>query len=450
MPNDARGWHFGVLSFTGAGHLNPLIALGQELLHRGHRVTFFERSKIQDRVHQAGLAFVALCGERSAKPVKPHGRSGIGAEIAMLRFNLARVVRDVEQYLCETPAALANSGIDALLVNEIACTGPTLAQLLCLPYVVISTSVPHNLGWDAFPRFTGYRNSRPILSGVERALLEISALRVRGPIQRVLDRYRKAAGLGPLRLMPRTHPPMAQITQMPRLLDLPQARLPQNFYYTGPFVSRQSRPSIDFPWEQLDGRPIIYASLGTTRNVQAAILRMIAEAVQDLGVQLVISLGDRFSPEQFADLPGHPLVTRFAPQLELLKLATLVITHSGPNTAFESLMEGKPMVAIPIAYDQPAIARRLAHAGVAQVLPVMRLSAKRIRSAVSTVLQEPSFRNAAIALQAKLRSIHGVDQAAQIIEESLQRHLANRRAANGSGLSSEATNDVTRRLTLSP
>jgi zeaxanthin glucosyltransferase len=423
-----RSWHLGMLSFTGTGHLNPLLALAQELTHRGHRVTFFERSKIRDRVLKAGLEFVPVCDDRFRRPVRPIlRRPGVGSEIRLLRFRLKRILYDLEHYLRETPPALARAGIDALLVNEIALTGPTLAQQLDLPYFVISTSVPHNLGWRAFPWFSGYRASSA-LYGIDRAFLEVSALRVRGPIRWALDRYRKSRGLGSLRRLMNMYPPLAHITQLPQSLDLPNIPLPKNFCYTGPFVDRQTRPPVNFPWEKLDGRPLIYASLGTTEKVQLAIFRLIAKACQSLEVQLVISLGAQFSPDQLSDLPGKPLVVGFAPQLELLRRATLVITHAGPNTVFETLLEGKPMVAIPIALDQPAIARRLARVGAAQVLPVMHLSIRRMRAAIVTVLQEPSYRLAALALQEKLRSVHGAEKAADIIEDALRRHAADQRA----------------------
>ena len=57
MPTERKQWHFGVLSFTGTGHLNPFLLLSQQLKERGHRVTFFEKPKIEDRVRQAGLEF---------------------------------------------------------------------------------------------------------------------------------------------------------------------------------------------------------------------------------------------------------------------------------------------------------------------------------------------------------------------------------------------------------
>lgn len=432
MPLEPRRWHFGVLSFTGTGHLNPLIALAQELNLRGHRVTFFEKPKIADRIRHAGLEFVPVCEDRSAQPPKPVvRRPGIRSDLALLRFNLKRVIHDVESYLREMPAALARSGVDVLLINEIALTGPTLAQQLRLPYCILSTSVPHNCGWRAFPWFSGYQYVSSPVAWLETAVLEISALRMRGPIRRALDRYRTTAGFGPVRTIQAGYPPLAQITQLPQCLDFPQRTLPANFYYAGPCVRESARPPIGFPWSRLDGRPVVYASLGTTRNVQQPIFRMIAEACQDLNVQLVISLGGRFTPEELADLPGQPLVTRYAPQLELLKRAALVITHGGPNTVFETLLEGKPMVAIPLAHDQPAIAARLARLKAARVLPVMRLSAKGIRSAVVTVLSDPAYRDAAVALQKAMRPILGARSAAQIIEDALLQHSAGQPGPEG-------------------
>jgi MGT family glycosyltransferase len=138
----------------------------------------------------------------------------------------------------------------------------------------------------------------------------------------------------------------------------------------------------------------------------------------------VISLGGRFDPAMFSDLPGKPLVVKFAPQLELLRLAKIVITHGGPNTVFEALMEGKPMVAIPLAHDQPAVAARLARLGIAEVLPVMRLSASKIRSAVKKVLNDPGYRDAAVTMQAELHSLHGLERAADVIGEALAKDFS--------------------------
>jgi zeaxanthin glucosyltransferase len=426
MLAEGHRWHFGVLSFTGTGHLNPLISLSQQLQSRGHKVTFFEKPKIEARVRQAGIEFVPIGADRlppkAKKPVSPD--PSFWQEVSTLRSNLKRVTCDLEMFLQETPSALARAGVNALIVNEIALTGPTIAEMLYLPYFIISTSVPHSFGWSGHPWCVERPASR--LFRLQRAWLEISALRMRGPIRRALDSYRQREGLGSVRKMRSVFPELAQITQLPQCLDLPRAALPRNFHYTGPFVNRAARPKVEFPWNSLDGRPIIYASLGTTRNVRPAVFRLVAEVCQKFDLQLVISLGNRFCSTMFADLPGEPVVVRYAPQLELLQMARIVITHGGSNTVFEALLEGKPMLVIPIAHDQPAVAARLARLKIAEVIPVEAISATRLHSSMVKLLSSASYDDAAKEAQARIRSMSGLERAVEIIEEALSREIRGR------------------------
>jgi zeaxanthin glucosyltransferase len=96
-------------------------------------------------------------------------------------------------------------------------------------------------------------------------------------------------------------------------------------------------------------------------------------------------------------------------------------------------MEGKPMVAIPLAHDQPAVAARLARLGIAEVLPVMRLSAKKIHRAVTRLLRDSSYSDAAVKMQAKLHSLHGLQRAADVIEETLQEYSVTPRYGSSAG-----------------
>lgn len=421
MPADRRTWHFGVLSFTGTGHLNPLIALSQELTARGHSVTFFEKSKIADRVRHAGLNFIPLdCEGNFPKTTRPiRTNTGLWSDISTLRFNVKRVSNDIEMFLRNAPPVLARSGVEALIINEIALTGPTVAEQLRLPYFILSTSVPHNFGWNPSPWLSARTYSGSWRDRLQKSLLDLSVFRIRGPIRGVVDRYRHHIGLPPVSEMQRLYPCLAQITQFPECLDIPQPALPANFHYTGPFVSKAARARVEFPWNRLDGRPLIYASLGTTRNIQGPIFSMIAEACRNLNLQLVISLGGRFDPESFTDLPGAPVIVSFAPQLDLLKLAAAVITHAGPNTVLETLIEGVPMVALPIAYDQPAVAARLARLKLAEVLSPRGLSTEAIRAAVVSILNDPHYRESAQRISAVIRTLRGSEHAADIIEAAL-------------------------------
>jgi MGT family glycosyltransferase len=353
---------------------------------------------------------------------QPSAQSGI----AGLRDSVRRIVGDMEMSLRETPIALTKTGIDALIIDEIVLSGPTLAQALHLPYFLVSTSVPHRFGW-AVPRCLSEEgNTSSYFARLQNALLQVSVCHVRGPVRWRLDRYRRHVGLGPIREIQKVFPELAHITQLPECLDFARSTLPTNFHYAGPFLDVAARPLVEFPWNRLDGRPLIYASLGTRKNSRLAIFHFIAEACQNLDLQLVISLGGRLDPEMLDGLPGRPVVVREAPQLELLKKAEVVITHGGVNTVLETLLEGKPMIVIPTAHDQPAVAARLAWLNVAEVLTAKRLSTNQLRLAIANLLSNPGYRDTARDLQARIRSAGGLKHAVDVIEEALEKHAIRR------------------------
>lgn len=124
-------------------------------------------------------------------------------------------------------------------------------------------------------------------------------------------------------------------------------------------------------------------------------------------------------PEEMPDLPASPLVMGYIPQLELLKRASLKITHAGLNTALESLSNGVPMVAIPIANDQPGVATRIAWTGTGEMVPRKGIGSSKLRTAIQKVLGNPSYKENALRLQASTRLAGGVKRAADIVEKAI-------------------------------
>jgi MGT family glycosyltransferase len=247
-----------------------------------------------------------------------------------------------------------------------------------------------------------------------------SLARLASPLFTVLNQYRRQWGIAPLAKWTDALSPIAQIAQLPVALEFDIDHRFPLLHYTGPFVDAEQRPKIDFAWDRLDGRPLVYASLGTLQNGSEEIFRTMAEACADLPVQLVISLGGGIDRDRLGHLRGDPLVVTYAPQLELIKRAAIVITHAGINTTLESLSEGVPLVCIPIGNDQPGVAARVAMRGAGVVVPWSRVNASRLRLAVRTVLEDASYRKAARKLQASIVQIDGLDRAADIIEEGFK------------------------------
>jgi MGT family glycosyltransferase len=203
---------------------------------------------------------------------------------------------------------------------------------------------------------------------------------------------------------------------MPQEFDFPRRNLPQHFHYLGPWFDAESSAGIAFPFERLNGRPLVYGSLGTLQSSGNNCFRIMAEACAGLNVQLVLATG-RNSESDLTHLPGEPLVRDYVPQTDILSRAALTLTHGGMNTTLQSLHFGVPAIALPLTHDQPAIAARLARSGAGLAIPLRSLTAPRLRAAIETALQQTSIvRSRAKALQQHIAAAGGADRAAETAE----------------------------------
>jgi len=180
-------------------------------------------------------------------------------------------------------------------------------------------------------------------------------------------------------------------------------------------------PTIDFPWDRLNGKPLIFASLGTVRNNDLAKFRMITEAAALSDFQLVVALGaGNLSPRDLRGVAADTVVVDFAPQRELFKRTALTINCAGLNTTFDCIAAGVPMVAIPIAEDQPGVAVRIHRAGIGEVIPAKQLTLEKLRRAIATVIDDVRYRVRVQALSREFSAIDGIGMAVGIIEGVLK------------------------------
>jgi zeaxanthin glucosyltransferase len=411
----------GAFCFPGSGHINPMTALARALELRGHSVVIFGIADTEARVRAAGIEFHQI----GAVDYPPGTLKALDARLGQLgglatfRFTVERVKNTARMILRDGPPAVRESRVDALLVDE-ADMGGTVAQYLGLPFVSIAMFPPLIQDSRVPPFCFGWRPTQDRLSRFRNRLGMHLLSRVATPIYRVVNAQRSQWGLPRLKRAADALSPFAQITQLPAALEFESVPRPDLLHYTGPFVNAAQRPPVDFPWNRLDGRPLVYASLGTLQNGSASAFRSIADACSRLPVQLVISLGGGLEPVRLGGLSGDPVVVAYAPQLELIKRADLVITHAGLNTVLESLSEGVPLVAVPLGNDQPGVAARVDARGVGVVVPRRKLNSARLRQAVDHVLNDHSYRARAQELGRKIRQVDGSTLAAEIIERTLK------------------------------
>jgi UDP:flavonoid glycosyltransferase YjiC (YdhE family) len=398
-----------------------MTALARRLEQRGHKVVLFGIADTEARVRAAGIDF-HLIGAEDYPPgalQKLDQRLSELSGLATFRFTVERVKNTASMILRDGPTAARNANLDAMLIDE-ADMGGNVAEHLGLPFVSIAF-FPPLVRNDRIPPFCfGWNGGQSPLSRLRNLLGMRLLSRIAAPIYSVVNQQRTIWGLKPLTHATDALSPLAQIAQLPEALEFTTTGKSPLLHYTGLFVDKQQRPHVDFPWHKLDGRPLIYASLGTLQNGSEEAFKTIAEGCSSLNVQLVLSLGGGLDPARLTTLPGDPIVVRYAPQLDLLKRASAVITHAGLNTVLESLAEGLPLVAIPLGNDQPGVAARIAAKDVGVVIPRHKLNVTRLRRAVQSVLEDGKYRAAARNIQAAMQQVDGLERAADIIEDALK------------------------------
>jgi zeaxanthin glucosyltransferase len=120
------------------------------------------------------------------------------------------------------------------------------------------------------------------------------------------------------------------------------------------------------------------------------------------------------------EIPSNTIVVRAAPQIDLLKRAALCITHAGLNTALEALAQGVPMLAIPVGFDQPGVAARIALHGVGEFIEVGNLTTRRLSDLIAKIKENPKYRDKAGWFQKVLSETRGLEVAADIVERAFE------------------------------
>ncbi|KQT53396.1 hypothetical protein ASG52_04535 [Methylobacterium sp. Leaf456] len=400
------------------GHLNPMLALAAELERRGHRATFLHMTDAARLVEPRGFAFRPL-GAKSHPPgfltEMTRGLGRINGPFGVRR-TVGRVAGITEMLCRELPAALREIGADMVVCDQVEAAGGLVAMHLGLPYVSLASALPIN--WEAAvpPIFTPWRpNAAPWAVTRNRVGYRASAYLMR-PIGSVVIAYADRWNLGARRRVDHALSGFLQISQTVAGLEFPRQKLPPTFHYVGPIRG----PSPPGPALPRDGRPLAYASLGSLQGGRYSVFRRFAEAAERAGMQLVLTHAGGLTEAQVARLPGKPLTYDFLPQGPVLREASVAILHGGLNTVLDACAAGVPLVVVPIAFEQGAIAVRVEHAGAGIGLPRWRLSAGALTAAVTRVRDEPAFRAASSRLREEIARAGGVARAADLTEMLLR------------------------------
>jgi UDP:flavonoid glycosyltransferase YjiC (YdhE family) len=106
----------------------------------------------------------------------------------------------------------------------------------------------------------------------------------------------------------------------------------------------------------------------------------------------------------------------FLPQVSVLPQVDLVITHGGNNTTTESLHFGKPMILLPIFWDQHDNAQRIDETGFGRRLPTYSFEPRELWEAIDLLLADTELHDRLAKTSARLQASPGNERAADLIE----------------------------------
>jgi len=397
--------HIAFLSVPAYGHLNPVLPIAKQLVARGHEVTIYNEASFEPLIRPTGARFVAYPPVIHLEDFSASLADGdLIAWLHMIGRATAPLVTSTERHLRATPP-------DVLVFDGVALWGEMLATKLRLPSVSISTTFTSDSLGDL-------ANPRQIWQYVTSSLRYLFGFGV-AFVRMLLTGVRSMPWRAPL--VPRQGNTTIMLTSRAVHPKTRSIRNPR-FVFVGSSIEPSTRLE-QFDFGRLDGRPLLYVSLGTLHHGNTAFFRRCIEAFHDYPGQVLLSVGRGTDLSLFADAPENFIVAEAFPQLKILERTHIFLTHAGLNSMHESLWSGVPMVAVPQQFEQLRNAHAMQVAGAGLVLDAEArggiVPAAALREAVERVDgQHAAFAAAAINLGQTLRDGGGYVEAANIIERA--------------------------------
>lgn len=411
--------HFGVIAPAFSSHFHVLETLGIELISRGHRVTFIQQGEAKGLLQDARIGFhaVGLASHGQGRLRTTQRRAANPGGLLGVRRVIADMADETDMLCRELPAALEQLGIEVLICDQMEAAGGLVAEAARLPYASVACALPVNrepgvpLPVMSFPWGIDERDRVRYLRSTQIHDWLMS------PHMRVVARHAASFGLGRRQTLDDCLSPLLQISQTVAAFDFPRQALPPHFHHVGP-IRAQSATEEDFEFPVDRARPFVFASLGTLQGHRHGLLLRIAKACRHLDLQLLVAHCGGLNARQVASLEraGATWVTAFARQRRALELADVVVSHAGLNTVLDALEAGTPILALPIAFDQPGVAARVIRAKAGLRASPRFTSARALTRQLLALVQDTSFRDHALGLAAAIKQAGGLTRAADLIE----------------------------------
>ncbi|MCD2443399.1 glycosyltransferase [Agromyces sp. SYSU K20354] len=409
------------------GPTNNCIGIGNELLKRGHRVVFAAERSWQGKLTTLGfeedLVDLAPAPEEDVeqdagqfwkdyiKTVSPEFRRTTAEQLETVTLPIWQELANGAKYCEPQLKAIIERVQPDVIIEDNVIAFPALVTA-GVPFVRIMSCNPLEVpGVDIAPVFSGLGKDDREGWAAFRAEYE----RTHRALWESYDAWVQEQGAPALPDLEFIHPGDENLYVYPEVLDYRAERpLDETWHRLDSSVRETEQPPADLPASFTDGsRPLVYFSLGSLGSADVELMQRVIAALADQPLNVIVSKGPLHDEFELAD---NMWGAEFLPQTRILPLVDLVITHGGNNTTTEALHFGKPMILLPLFWDQYDNAQRVDEQGFGIRLDTYRFTADDLQEAVRSLLADTALRARIAAVGADIRSRAGVAAAADVIE----------------------------------
>jgi MGT family glycosyltransferase len=391
------------LEMPAYGHVNPTLAIVQELVKRGQEVIYYLPEKFKSAIEATGATF------RSYESLLNGILPSIDSSSVAQRFSVL-MVDEGHHVLPQVLDRIRAEQPDYIVYGDMCVWARIVVQVLNVSAIALRPTYAMNEQVMSVMR----QKQGSSFFGMREAMEKVNA-----DIAKLCETYH----VPPFDMRSTfTHAEEMVIVFLPKAFQLFGDSFDERYIFVGPSILPRHEDN-DFPLDQLsDKRPILYISLGTVFNNRPEFFKMCFEAFGEQPWQVVLSRGKHVSLDALGTVPDNFLVSSYVPQLEILSRAQVFVTHCGMNSTMESLYYGVPMVAIPQMIEQAMTAQRIEELGLGIALEKETVNVAMLREAVERVANESAFRERVRSMQQITREAGGYQRAADAIMQFAREH----------------------------
>jgi UDP:flavonoid glycosyltransferase YjiC (YdhE family) len=158
---------------------------------------------------------------------------------------------------------------------------------------------------------------------------------------------------------------------------------------------------------------LIYLSLGSLGSADVGLMQRLVDVLATTRHRVVVSKGPLADQITLRD---NQTGESFLPQPAILPMVDLVITHGGNNTVTEAFHHGKPMIVLPLFWDQVDNAQRVDETGFGRRLSTYGFQDEELTGAIDDLLGDRALAGRLAATAKRIQSTSGTVRAADLIE----------------------------------